>query len=53
MATLKKKKIVCMGGGNAMPKAVLSGLKHYLVELPFVRCLIPEVQPADCVVNTA
>jgi uncharacterized cofD-like protein len=24
-----KKKIVCFGGGNAMPKAVLSGLKKY------------------------
>jgi len=25
----KKKKIACLGGGNAMPKGVLEGLKHY------------------------
>ena len=29
----KAKKIVCFGGGNAMPKVVLAGLKNYSVEI--------------------
>jgi 2-phospho-L-lactate transferase/gluconeogenesis factor (CofD/UPF0052 family) len=29
----KKKKIVCLGGGNAMPNAVLGGLKNCDVEI--------------------
>ena len=29
----RAKKIVCFGGGNAMPKVVLSGLKDYSVEI--------------------
>jgi len=29
----KHKKIVCLGGGNAMPKAVLSGFKEYPVKI--------------------
>ncbi len=26
---IKKKKIACLGGGNAMPRGILEGLKHY------------------------
>ena len=32
----KTKKIVCLGGGNAMPKAVLSELKKYPVKLSVI-----------------
>jgi len=32
----KIKKIVCLGGGNAMPKAVLAGLKKYSVKLSVI-----------------
>lgn len=35
-----KKKIVCIGGGNAMPKAVLSGLKYKNVELTVVSSVL-------------
>jgi uncharacterized cofD-like protein len=30
------KKIVCLGGGNAMPKAVLAGLRKYPVEISVI-----------------
>jgi len=36
----KTKKIVCIGGGNAMPKAVLRGLKEKDVELTVVSCVL-------------
>ncbi len=32
----KLKKIVCLGGGNAMPKTVLTGLKKYPVKLSVI-----------------
>ena len=32
----RKKRIVCLGGGNAMPKAVLTGLKKYDVYLSVI-----------------
>lgn len=35
-----KKKIVCIGGGNAMPKAVLPGLKNKNVELTVVSAVL-------------
>jgi uncharacterized cofD-like protein len=35
-----KKKIICIGGGNAMPKAVLSGLKYKNVELTVVSSVL-------------
>jgi uncharacterized cofD-like protein len=35
-----KKKIVCIGGGNAMPKAVLPGLKYKNVELTVVSSVL-------------
>ena len=35
-----KRKIVCIGGGNAMPKAVLSGLKDKNVELTVVSAVL-------------
>jgi len=35
-----KKKIVCIGGGNAMPKAVLRGLKDKNTELFVVSCVL-------------
>ncbi|MDD5098178.1 MAG: YvcK family protein [Candidatus Pacebacteria bacterium] len=35
-----KKKIVCIGGGNAMPKAVLRGLKYGNTELTVVSCVL-------------
>jgi uncharacterized cofD-like protein len=34
------KEIVCLGGGNAMPKAVLSGLKHYPVKISAVCAML-------------
>jgi uncharacterized cofD-like protein len=36
----KKKKFVCLGGGNAMPKTVLSGLKKYPVKLTAVCAML-------------
>jgi len=35
-----KKKIVCIGGGNAMPKAVLPGLKYKNTELTVVSAVL-------------
>ncbi len=32
----KLKKIVCLGGGNAMPKAVLEGLKKYPIKISVI-----------------
>ncbi|MDD4062576.1 MAG: YvcK family protein [Candidatus Pacebacteria bacterium] len=37
---LNKKKYVCFGGGNAMPKAVLSELKNYPVEISVVCAML-------------
>ncbi|MFA5310424.1 MAG: uridine diphosphate-N-acetylglucosamine-binding protein YvcK [Candidatus Paceibacterota bacterium] len=37
---LVKKKIVCIGGGNAMPKAVLPGLKDKNVEMTVVSAVL-------------
>ncbi len=34
------KKIVCLGGGNAMPKAVLTGLKKYPVKLSAICAML-------------
>jgi uncharacterized cofD-like protein len=34
------KKIVCLGGGNAMPKAVLEGLKHYPVKISVICAML-------------
>ena len=34
------KKIVCLGGGNAMPKAVLEGLKRYRVKLTAICAML-------------
>jgi len=36
----KLKKIVCLGGGNAMPKAVLSGLKKYPVKISAICAML-------------
>ena len=36
----KKPNIVCLGGGNAMPKAVLSGLKKYPVKLSVICAML-------------
>jgi uncharacterized cofD-like protein len=36
----KKPKIVCLGGGNAMPKAVLTGLKKYPVKLSVICAML-------------
>lgn len=36
MKKLRNKKIVCLGGGNAMPKAVLAGLKKYSVKVSVI-----------------
>jgi uncharacterized cofD-like protein len=36
----KIKKIVCLGGGNAMPKAVLVGLKKYPVKLSVICAML-------------
>lgn len=35
-----QRKIVCLGGGNAMPKAVLSGLKKYPVKLSVICAML-------------
>ncbi|MDP2926589.1 MAG: uridine diphosphate-N-acetylglucosamine-binding protein YvcK [bacterium] len=37
---IKQKHIVCLGGGNAMPKAVLSGLKKYPVKISAVCAML-------------
>ncbi|MBI4359398.1 MAG: uridine diphosphate-N-acetylglucosamine-binding protein YvcK [Candidatus Nealsonbacteria bacterium] len=37
---IKQKHIVCLGGGNAMPKAVLAGLKHYPVRISAVCAML-------------
>lgn len=34
------KKIVCLGGGNAMPKAVLTGLKKYPIKLSVICAML-------------
>jgi len=36
----KPKKIVCLGGGNAMPKAILAGLKKYSVKLSVICAML-------------
>ena len=36
----KPKKIVCLGGGNAMPQAVLAGLKKYPVKLSVICAML-------------
>ncbi|MEA3293070.1 MAG: uridine diphosphate-N-acetylglucosamine-binding protein YvcK [Patescibacteria group bacterium] len=36
----KSKKIVCLGGGNAMPRAVLAGLKKYPVEISVICAML-------------
>jgi len=36
----KQKKIVCLGGGNAMPKAVLSGLKKYPIKISAICAML-------------
>jgi len=36
----KVKKIVCLGGGNAMPKAVLTGLKKHPVKLSVICAML-------------
>ncbi|MCP6718493.1 MAG: YvcK family protein [Patescibacteria group bacterium] len=38
--SLKNKKIVCLGGGNAMPKAVLTGLKKHPVKISAVCAML-------------
>ena len=38
--SLKNYKIVCLGGGNGMPKAVLSGLKKYPVQISAVCAML-------------
>jgi uncharacterized cofD-like protein len=38
--SLRLKKIVCLGGGNAMPKVVLSGLKKYPVKLSAICAML-------------
>lgn len=35
-----RKRIVCLGGGNAMPKAVLQGLKKYPVKLSVICAML-------------
>lgn len=37
---MMKKHIVCLGGGNAMPKAVLSGLKKYPVKISVICAML-------------
>ena len=37
---MKKKHIVCLGGGNAMPKAVLRGLKKYPVKISVICAML-------------
>ena len=36
----EQKKIVCLGGGNAMPKAVLAGLKKYPVKISAICAML-------------
>ncbi len=36
----KFKKIVCLGGGNAMPKAVLAGLKKYPIKISAICAML-------------
>ena len=36
----KQKKVVCLGGGNAMPRAVLSGLKKYPVKISAICAML-------------
>ena len=36
----EQKKIVCLGGGNAMPKAILSGLKKYPVRISAICAML-------------
>lgn len=38
----KNKKIVCLGGGGAMPKAVLVGLKKYPVKLSVISAMLDD-----------
>jgi|YelNatPaOPRAMG01_1025707.scaffolds.fasta_scaffold04004_3 conserved hypothetical protein, cofD-related len=38
--SIKGKKIVCLGGGNAMPKAVLAGLKNYPVKISTICAML-------------
>ena len=40
MKKISKKNIVCLGGGNAMPKAVLVGLKKYPVNLSVICAML-------------
>lgn len=40
MPRAKHHKIVCLGGGNAMPQAVLSGLKKYSVKLSAISSML-------------
>ena len=37
---MKISRIVCLGGGNAMPKAILSGLKNYPVKLSVICAML-------------
>jgi uncharacterized cofD-like protein len=37
---MRKKQIVCLGGGNAMPRAVLLGLKKYPVKLSVICAML-------------
>lgn len=37
---VKKPRIVCLGGGNALPKAVLSSLKNYPVKLSVICAML-------------
>jgi len=39
-ARLEGKKIVCLGGGNAMPKAVLAGLKKFPVKISVICAML-------------
>jgi len=40
MKNTNNKKIVCLGGGNAMPKAVLQGLKKYPIKLSVICAML-------------
>jgi uncharacterized cofD-like protein len=40
MLKKRKKHIVCLGGGNAMPKAVLAGLKKYPVKISAICAML-------------
>ncbi|PJA84085.1 MAG: hypothetical protein CO145_02460, partial [Candidatus Nealsonbacteria bacterium CG_4_9_14_3_um_filter_37_13] len=37
---MKIPRIVCLGGGNAMPKAILSGLKNYPIKLSVICAML-------------